>query len=157
VQQARNKHEILRIRRWCQHFDLWKEHRRKLSKFRKNAQTLRTMSDSTWIRVHFDQIWADSFHQKLEEVRHDDHDQNWLEHDSVENSHSSLRRANRHTTEMRFTRTKNSRKNDETNHDFHEAVDLHLRSDLSQNLNVVHLRCSFRFYLRRFRLTHAQE
>jgi hypothetical protein len=52
---------------------------------------------------------------------------------------------------------KNSRKNNETNHDFHEIVDFHLKNDFSQNSNVVHLRCSFDFHLRRLRLTHAQE
>jgi hypothetical protein len=157
VQQIRNKHEISRIRRWCTHIDLWKEHRRELSKSRKNAQILQTINDSTWVRVHFDQVRVNSFHQKFEEVRHDDHDQNRFEHDSIENRHSCSRRANRHTTEMRFTRTKNSRKNDETDHDFHDIVDFHLINDFSQDSNVVHLRCSFDFHLRRFRLTHVQE
>jgi hypothetical protein len=89
------------------------------------------MSDSTWIRVRFDQIRVDSLHQKFEEVQHDDHDQDRLEHDSVENRHSNSRRADRHTIKMRFTRTKNSKKNDETNHDFHEVFDFHLKNDFS--------------------------
>jgi hypothetical protein len=157
VQQTRNEHEIFRVREWCQHIDLWKKHRRKLSKSRKSAQVLRAMKDSTWIRVDLDQVRADSLHQKFEKVRHDDHDQDRLEHDSVENRHSSSRRADRHTTEMRFTRTKNSRKNDETDHDSHEVVDLHLKNDISQDSSAVHLRCSLDSHLRRLRLTHAQE
>jgi hypothetical protein len=56
---------------------------------------------------------------------------------------------------MKFTCTKNSRKNDETNHDFHEIVDFHLKNDFSQNSNVVHLLYLFNFHLRRFRLTYA--
>ncbi len=58
---------------------------------------------------------------------------------------------------MTFIRTKNSRKNDEKDHDFHEIVDFYLRSDFSQNSNAVHFRCSLDSYLRRFRLTHAQK
>jgi hypothetical protein len=102
-------------------------------------------------------IRVDSLHQKFEKVRHDDHDQNQFEHDLIENRYSNSRRADRHMIEMRFTRIKNSRKYDETNHDFHNVVDLHLNNDFSQNQNVVHLRCSFDFHLRRFLLTHAQE
>ncbi len=58
---------------------------------------------------------------------------------------------------MKFTRTKNSRKNDETDHDFHEIVDFHLKNDFSQDTNAVHFRCSLDFHLRRLCLTHAQE
>jgi hypothetical protein len=49
------------------------------------------------------------------------------------------------------------KKNDATDHNLHETVDFHLRSDFSQNSNAVHLRCSFDFHLRRLCLTHAQE
>jgi hypothetical protein len=49
------------------------------------------------------------------------------------------------------------KKNDETDHDFHEIVDFHLKSDFLQNTNVVHFRYSFDSHLRRLRLTHAQE
>jgi hypothetical protein len=157
VQQTRNEHEIFRIRRWCQYIDLWKKHRRKLSKSEKNAQILRTISDSTWVRVHLDQVRADSLHQKFEETWHDDHGQDRLEHDLIENWYSNSRRADRHTTEMKFTRTKNSKKNNETNHDFHEIVNFHLKNDISQDSNVVHFRYSFDSHLRRFRLIHAQE
>jgi hypothetical protein len=52
---------------------------------------------------------------------------------------------------------KNSRKNDETNHDFDEAVDFDLKNDFSQDTNAVHFRCSSDSHLRRFRLTRAQE
>ncbi len=58
---------------------------------------------------------------------------------------------------MKFTRTKNSRKNDETDHDSHEIVDLHLKNDFSQDSNAVHFRCLFDSHLRRLCLTHAQE
>ncbi len=61
------------------------------------------------------------------------------------------------TIEIRFTRTKNSRKNDETNYDFHKIVDFHLKNNFSQNSNVVHFRCSLDIYLRRLCLTYAQE
>ncbi len=49
------------------------------------------------------------------------------------------------------------KKNDETDHDFHEVIDLHLKSDFSQNSSAVHLLCSLDSHLRRLRLTHAQE
>jgi hypothetical protein len=42
------------------------------------------MSDSTRIRVCLNQVWIDSLQQKSQEVWHDDHDQNWLEHNSIE-------------------------------------------------------------------------
>ncbi len=58
---------------------------------------------------------------------------------------------------MRFTRTKNSKENDETNHDFHEIIDFHLKNDLSQNSKSVHFFCSFDSHLQRFRLTHIQK
>jgi hypothetical protein len=115
------------------------------------------MSDSTWIRIRFDQIRVNSLRQKFEKVRYDDHDQDKLEHDLIENRYSNSRRSNRHTFEMRFTRTKNSRKNDETKYDFDEAVEFHLKSNLLQNSSVVHQNCSHKSHLRRLCLTHAHE
>jgi hypothetical protein len=45
----------------------------KLQNIRKNALSLREMSVSTWFRLRIDQIRADTFHEKLEKVEHDDH------------------------------------------------------------------------------------
>lgn len=61
------------------------------------------------------------------------------------------------TIKMRIAHAKNSRKDDETNHDSHEAIDVYLKSDFSQDTSSIHLRRSFNSHLRRFRLTYGQE
>jgi hypothetical protein len=130
------------------------ENCRNLEKMHKLCERWAIRHEFVFVLIKYELI---HFIKNSKKLKHDDHNQNRFEHDWIENQHSSSRRANRHTTEMRFTRTKNSRKNDETNHDFHEIVDLRLKSDFSQHSNVVHFRCSLDSHLRRLRLTHAQE
>ncbi len=62
--------------------------------------------------------------------------------------------SNRHSFEMKFARTKNSKKNDKTIHDFHKNVDVHMKCHFSQNSNVIHIRDSLNFHLRNDDLTH---
>jgi hypothetical protein len=58
---------------------------------------------------------------------------------------------------MKFARTKNSKEDDKTVHDFHKNVDVHMRCHLSQNMNVVHVRDSLNFHFRSDDLTHTQD
>jgi hypothetical protein len=90
-----------------------------LQKSRTSTQIVREMSDSTRVRFCFDEVRVDSFHSKSQEVRRDDHDQNRIRHYKVVNEHKNLKRADRHSSEMRFARAKISRENNETINDFH--------------------------------------
>jgi ribosomal protein L31E len=58
---------------------------------------------------------------------------------------------------MRFARTKSSKKDDKTVHDFHKNVDVHMRCHLSQNSNAVHIRDSLNSHLWSDDLTHIQD
>jgi hypothetical protein len=120
-----------------------------------STQIVREMNDSTRIRLCFDEVWVNSFHSKFQEVRRDDHDQNRIRHHTVENEHKNLEHADRHSSEIKFTRAKSSRKNDETINDFHQIIDVYLRHHLSQDQNFVHFRCSLDCHSRDDNLTRS--
>jgi hypothetical protein len=138
VRQTRDQHEIAEVHRRCEYSRLRKKYERKLQKSRTSTQIVREMSDSTRVRFCFDEVRVDLFHTKSQEVRRDDHDQNRIRHYIVENEYKSLERADRHSSEIRFARAKDLRKNNETVNDFHQIVDVHLRHHLSQDQNSVH-------------------
>jgi hypothetical protein len=156
VRQTRDLHEIAEIRQRCEHSRLRKKHERKLQKSRTSTQIVREMSDSTRVRLYFDEVRVNSFHSKFQEVRRDDHDQNRIKHHTVENEHKNLKRADRHSSEIRFARAKSLKNIDEIVNDSHQTVDVHLRHHLSQNQNSVHFRCSLDSHLRDDSLTRSQ-
>ncbi len=57
---------------------------------------------------------------------------------------------------MRFARTKNSKKDDKTVHDFHKNVDVHMRCHFSQDSSVIHIHDSLSSHRRDDDLTHIQ-
>ncbi len=80
-----------------------------------------------------------------------------MKHDTVENRHTNFENSDRHSSEMKFARTKSSKKDDKTIHDFHKNVDVHMKCHLSQDSNAVHIRDSFSSHLRDDDLTHIQD
>jgi hypothetical protein len=157
VRQIRNQHEIAEVRQRCEHSRLRKKHERKLQKSRTSTQIMREMSDSTRVRLCFDEVRVDLFYSKSQEVRRDDHDQNRIKHHIVENEHKNLERADQHSSEKRFARAKSSRENNEIINDFHQIVDVHLRHHLLQDQDSIHLRCSLDSHLRDDSLTRSQK
>jgi hypothetical protein len=58
---------------------------------------------------------------------------------------------------MKFTCTKNFKKDVKTIYDFHKNVDVHMKCHLSQDLNVVYIYDSLNSHLQNNDLTHIQD